>query len=344
MILNYIISLDWLQFRCSGFLRTNSEFVRVVKMDINSRFFNEVYEVFAGNERLAVVQYKPKFQHEDQYMSLIKFQNRLLYKDTLKNNVEIVLDALGLSIVAFSRIDLACDFVQFKNKWHPPHFIKSFIANNVIMKGKFKGALFFESNEEIEYQTLQIGRHSSELTAKLYNKTRELQQQKDKPYIREMHKYLSNNDNWDVWRFEIKLTTDALKMASTSTGEVVCPATWSWWDREEWKNLFFSVFNSKFVFFKNAHKSVKSRNERLVLFDRDDILYKISIKNDNSDTTRKHIIFAKMLYNLDKEMRTINKEFLPTIQELSKAYIREHGIYRLDDDKFLQQGKYHFDR
>lgn len=341
--MDYIISLDWLQFRCAGRLVTENTIFECRRLDVNSRFFREVYEYYIENERFAVVQYMPKFDHEDRFMSLVKINNRHLYSISLKHNVEAFLESVGLHIVAFSRIDLACDFVRFKNGWTPPTFIKHFIANSIQVKGKFKGALFFETGDNLNYQTLQLGRHSSELTAKLYNKTAELCEQKDKPYIRETHKALENKYNDDVWRFEIKLTAEAMKIVNLETGEIVCPSTWEWWNPKEWKLLFSSVLNSKFMFYYNTGKSVKAREQRYQPFNLDGITYKTSVCDGNSDTSRKHLLFAKMLYNLDKEMRLCTKEAVPIIKDLAILYLKEHGILRNNSEEFLQAGNYHFD-
>lgn len=341
--MDYIISLDWLQFRCRGRLVTENCVFECRRLSVASKFFQEVYEYYIDNEKFAVVQYIPKFDHEDKFMSLVKIANRHLYSVALKHNVDAFLESVGLSIVAFSRIDLACDFVRLQNGWTAPTFIKHFVANSVQVKGKFKGALFFETGHELEYQTLQIGRHSSELTAKLYNKTRELSEQKDKPYIREIHKALDNKYNLDVWRFEIKLTAEAMKIVNLETGELVCPANFEWWSPKEWRSLFSSVLNTKFVFFKNTGKAVKAREEIIRLFDLTGVTYKTSVHDLSSDTSLKHLLFAKMLYNLDKEMRLCTKEAVPIIKDLAILYLREHGILRNNSDQFLQAGNYHFE-
>jgi len=228
-----ILSIDWLCLHCEGFFSENE--IKEVeskpltlehqckfdikRLDFGTRQFKSLYEVAYRERLFATVQAEPCSAILNPRMVLIKLANYYLYRSDGLTLFDLFLRYYSLTVKGISRIDLALDFQTFNNDLKPAEFLAGYMAGKYRHVGRSRGNAFFNQagGASIIYNGLSFGTHSSSTRVYLYNKTLELKQIKDKPYIRDKWNAAGFDANTDTWRLEVSLKADALKFKDKST-------------------------------------------------------------------------------------------------------------------------------
>ena len=256
----------------------------------------------------------------------VRFDNRFLYGANLYDRVKAFLDDNGLEFHNWTRFDVCCDFHNFKfNDTRPEVFIRRYTQGeyrllNKRRGAKRKGCVWFEDGEKgIDFQTLRLGSKYSAVNTKLYNKSKELSDEHDKPYIREswaLNGLLTQDDidqerkqkdgKQDVWRLEFSINDfktiavehDEIKFAM-NTLEIL--------KDENVAQLWNLLREHYFVFYRaNDRDKNVSRKAKLELFDYVDTGMKLREVLQKEDTTRAHKIFIKKLLDTQAKIRANN--------------------------------------
>lgn len=172
-------------------------------------------------EPLLEVRRSPKSLIFDPSSCHIRLCNRTCY---FPNCIEIMQDFLsryGYEFRRISRIDLCLDFVKFDTGDDPQRFVQRYMEgryakmNQVNLSGHAR-----DSWNQRFWQSLSWGSKSSSVKTRLYNKTNELKEVKDKPYIRQawwaagmvddMHTLVKFNPDGSktqpqIWRLEFEI-------------------------------------------------------------------------------------------------------------------------------------------
>lgn len=215
MLNKYLLSVDWLQLNCrskqSDFLQSG-KYLTVEPTDLFTRAWEEILQVNAitvdrYKQSVATVARKPKLKAIDPQTMLLKFDNYFLYQGGLKGQVIRVLDDLGLKVHSISRIDLSLDFQVFDNGLHPERLIKKFIECKFLKKGRGKFKLIGNHNTTVQHEYIRWGSRESVVSYYLYNKSRELKEEKMKPWIQDKWLEAGLLNDSDVWRLEFSIKT-----------------------------------------------------------------------------------------------------------------------------------------
>jgi len=147
--------------------------------------------------------------------SHIRLVNRYCYHEHAAQLMKQFLERYQYSDVRISRIDIALDFIMFDSGDMPEKFIDRFMKGryckinqaNIHSHGK-------DSWGSRVWNSIKWGSPKSQVSTKLYNKTLELRQVKDKPYVRQ------------AW-FECNLIADYHDpLRVDSAGESITPDVW----------------------------------------------------------------------------------------------------------------------
>ncbi len=223
--------------------------------------FRDVYEVFTTKkiegeikpvDRVATLACHPDKGILKPDSAFLKIDNRFLYNGDLKALVLDLNEALQLKFKNISRIDLALDFHSFKNNLDPEAFIDRVIVRTPrYMKmghGKFY-LIGVYGEKQNSYPYIRFGTAKSNLYYYLYDKTLELKEKTDKPWIREKWKADGLNDAESIWRLEFAIH-------SCSKGIVDDETAVSWKEFLKRKNALKKVTPEKFELLQiyNARK------------------------------------------------------------------------------------------
>ena len=195
--------------------------------------FKNHYEIFLHGERVATLAAHPDKGILQPDCSFLKIDNKFLNKD-LKALVEEINSTLCLKFRNVSRVDIACDFATFKNNLHPETFIERFIPQRKPRYVKLRRSVWsmvgkHERSQRMDgeilhnriteghpispkthrvenrYSYLRFGNPRSNVCYYLYNKSQEMRDKKNKPWIREKWEADNLNQSQDIWRLEFRI-------------------------------------------------------------------------------------------------------------------------------------------
>lgn len=191
------INIDWLEvyafepidaprdaqfFRDAGFHVTEREY--------GTRIFAEVFTLYGtDNFPLLEVRRAPKSGAVIPVNgSHIRLVNRSCYYDNAADVMQQFLQRYGYLLQNISRIDICLDFEKFDKGDDPAKFVKRYIGHRYAKVSQSKATAHFNDEwERREFNSLSWGSKSSDITTKLYDKTRELYDESlqafKKPYI-----------------------------------------------------------------------------------------------------------------------------------------------------------------
>lgn len=242
MAITRCINLDWVEFYCLESVEEfpcDADYFRrhgycVYERDYGTRQYEQMFTVLDDHD-LGFVEIRRKPVSGmladrvrgifSPYSCHIKLCNRYCYAD---NAMTLFCDFLAKHGYRFQRIfrlDLCLDFEKFDSGDDPNDFLRRY------MKGKFTkinqahvGAHGDDTWSERKWHSLAWGSQKSMVSTKFYNKTIELKQVKDKPYIRyawfkaglvedymALTKTGSNGKQYtpDIWRVEFSIKSAA---------------------------------------------------------------------------------------------------------------------------------------
>lgn len=196
------VNLDWLECYvledCDNYPHDVNKFselgYRVIDRGYGTRSYREMFTILDDDgfplyeiRRLPVGAFKDGEKCIlEPYSCHIRFVNRQCYaKDAIKRLQEF-LALHRYSFQRISRVDICLDFEKFDSGDDPQRFIDRYLAGKY---AKINQANLRANGKDmwdgVRWNSLSWGSPCSFVTTKLYNKTLELAEVKDKPYIRQ---------------------------------------------------------------------------------------------------------------------------------------------------------------
>ena len=232
----YCISVDWLQVCCYCNYLNEGEYkgslctYNVQIQPTETAMFKELYSVKRNGLEIATIQYKPRPKTLNPKLLLLKLSNRVLYSDKYIYMLYDLISTLHLTYKGITRLDLCYDCNFFAAHRSPAKFIRNFIFQKPGKKGYIyrKGSSEFTCHgsktptSSSKITSISFGSNKNKVRQYIYDKTIELEEVKDKPWIREyweMNGLISDDEN-HVWRTEISIKAQGMDVLNMSTGEL----------------------------------------------------------------------------------------------------------------------------
>lgn len=263
MATNYCISVDWLQVYCTcncfeamETFYVDGKVYNMKKKSTVTKLWKEVYSIEWQGREVAILCRAPRSPQLDQFGCTLKLDNRVLYSQSYVTILYGLLRALNLQYKGITRLDLCYDCNYLYGEKRVDEFLMNFFshapycAGHIIRSGSRKVIInATRSNTGATMISgMRWGSPSSDIGAYCYNKSLELIEVKDKPWIREVWEEngLINawkKEQWDelsesdkkriigagecdtfiecpVWRFEISIKAHAKDLLDINTGEL----------------------------------------------------------------------------------------------------------------------------
>ena len=255
-----------------------------------------------GRDDFAEVQSAPFSGILNRQSVIVRFVNRVLYLPDFWQLVEIFLRDNNLVFQGVSRIDICADFNDFACI-APRTLIEQFAAKKLRHVGRGVGALYFDHGVRhgdygVEYTGLSFGTHTSDARIYLYNKSKELKEVKDKPYIRDTWT-AAGLDVRNVWRLEVSVKSKGCQFKCKATGKTVTIDTASASDEDELAKIYHSFVAKMFAFVQNRKGITNiTREPRLPLFGSDAKCYQRAPIRNVSCSNKTQRMIIKALYQL----------------------------------------------
>lgn len=314
---NHCISIDWLQVCClcneivEGLYTTKNYKFDVKMSSLQTAMFQHVYIVKSKGLPIANIQIAPRSSKLNQKLTLIKLENRVLYSHRYIEMLYELMSALKCTYKGITRLDICYDCNKFVNGRSPSRFINQFIAKEVGEKGyiyrrgseKFAAYGSKSKSSKAKVSSIRFGSERSRIGAYMYDKTIELQEVKDKPWIREMwaENGLISDENTHVFRSEISIRSQGMDILNMSTGELfrLSPRYLEHYDSI--KKLFYFYAYKYFDFRICNGQKCKKNYDKLALFEcKEEITCKPYYISSSADTGRMEKICANKLQKLSE--------------------------------------------
>lgn len=280
----YCIAIDWLEVCCYGAPLRNMELsidgrkYYVTREERSTALFRDFFVVTHKNLEYAYIRQNPRLSRIKKSTSCVKLNNRVLYHEGCIDFLLKLLKALHLRYHGITRLDLAYDCNKFFDGRNPHRFIRDFVNKPMSEKGgmylagskeyTLHGRKSISNDGQMNY--IQFGGKSSTQKGYIYNKSLELKEVKDKPWIRDMWERngLKNDDKNPVWRAEISIRSESKDLLNLETGQLFALAPNYINCYENIKKVFHFFAARVFDFRINQGQKNRRHFPRLVLFDK----------------------------------------------------------------------------
>lgn len=369
-IMKRCINIDWLQLYCIeqfGYALSSalvSHNFTVMNKGLKTRHFQEMLEVYRDGYKIFEIQHLPysiknsKTGNGVWYPGacLIKLDNRQCYETDCVSKLCDILLSLNITIKSISRLDICSDFQYFDNGLKPENLIKNFLKEIYWKCGTANFTVIGNQKQKNSYEYIRFGSGNSPINCYLYNKTKELADVKEKPYIRDAWASAGYDETKDVWRLEFSLKSDAKHMIicdsvilkngkdyyNKTTGEIlecsaivkedargtlreIIPINISTIDRrDEVMRLWNKLAAHYFVFKHNDGKTIKRNAKKVELFniqtcDTNCALIRLT---DAIESGRMEKIVQNYLHKMSDE----NDELLQPVFMINKELVKKYRI------------------
>ena len=306
-IMKASLSLDWLQLHVDCSLCTFDSAYSWKLEPYQTKQFRKIYKLMWQGEELGTAVCEPTSVIIHGSCMIVKFSNRQLYSPYLHNIIAAFLSHNNLFFKGVTRCDLALDFNRFNRCLDPENFIWRFINGQIWKVGRGKFSVTGEQKRGNKFRYLRFGSKTSEINTYLYNKSVELTQVQDKPYIREKWLNAGLSKKQDVWRLEISIKGTGTRYVDFETGDLT---RISWEDLanpDRLKQIFEAYISVHFKFVINDGQRNKSRMAVVDLIDFGDIVLKPCYLPTSTGSNRSDKVFLKKLHLLDQELRGLSE-------------------------------------
>lgn len=278
----YCVSVDWLQVCCYGNQINEGEYrgnckYHVSLCDIQTAMFERVLDVSVDGLTYATIQQTPRSSALKKNLTLIKINNRVLWSERYIEILYDIIRTFHLIYKGVTRIDLCFDCNYFYNGLHPAKFIKNFVFNDVSKKGGIyrrgseKFTLQGGKNKSgiCKFSGIKFGSAKNSVVPYIYDKTLEMKEVKDKPWIRDVWEKngLVSDEKNHVWRAEISIKCEGMDVLNMGTGQLfkISPR---YLDHYENIVKLFHFYAAKYFDFRiNTGQENKRNYKPLQLFD-----------------------------------------------------------------------------
>lgn len=353
----YCISVDWLQVYCLNNLSDVPEsgygLCRAFsseKLDRVTPLWTEVYSIKYNSMEVAEYCRFPRSSAMDAKGCTIKLHNRVLYSAQFIAVLRQVMLFLNVQYVGVTRLDLCydCNYLHGHRSVHDflfQYFIHApYCSGHIIRNGSRKVQVNATrtTHGATTISAMRWGSKSSAVGVYCYNKSLELLEVHDKPWIREAWEKVGlvndyDADGWNslddrdrnrcvhegrtdkyiktsVWRFEISIKSEGRDIINLSTGQLF-RIDLSYLTTQQYIERLFYVYASKYLDFRESTGQSDIRNyPKMCIFEMsgNTELKPIHI-NKSADTGRTEKIAANRLRKLAETYSDLTTQDLAAI-------------------------------
>lgn len=320
-----VISVDWLQLHCSGYIRSLSG-LDIRRLPYQTRQFSCIDEVYISDKRFCTLTHTPLSSILDERMVLLKIDNAYLYDKSYHTHLTEIINKLQLTIIGISRLDICADFNHFHNNINPHNFIKNFFKCRYRKIGFSKFKAMGEQKKSIEFDYLRFGTNNSVCCSYLYNKSKEMSEVKEKSYIRDTWQSSGLDMSKDIWRLEFSIKGNQIKINKLDTGELLDITVDMLRDYSNLKLIYYSLQDSYFKFRFDTGKKNVTREKTIQLLPTTPMLASRYIFKEAGDGTKADKMFIKKLEGLNNELRSLGADYQANVSDILTHFVYHKGL------------------
>lgn len=273
-------SVDWMQLFCSvpkgvapAWVEKTSPLPdawgnhRIYKLIQSTQYikgYSFQREVMYKKYTIAFIACKPNDERVRKDGGAIKLANPVLYVADWYFILMDVLATLEWAPLNITRVDLCCDFNFMLGGLDPATFLRKYVCKNkasYLRLGSNKAAVYLIKDMRCTiYDSIRWGSRQSGVSVYMYNKTKELDEKKDKPWIRSMWKEACLSSTRPVWRVEISITSQGLGLKSMANSLIHSLFADELRSPELCRDMFRVYASKHFRFYRTDPKAKRKRD------------------------------------------------------------------------------------
>lgn len=266
--MRYCVNLDWVELHCEfdsllcrtqfGTFQDHSTHGFAVRLrEYGTRVYKHVSEIRYLGVPFATLCYHPLSSMDAggimrPTMCHIKLDNYWCYRDDWNEVLSHALRIFRIKPVGLTRLDIACDVQWFACGMYAADLAAGLIKRKYYKIHQSSWGAHGTDADKLSWNSLSFGSKSSPVFTRFYNKSKELEQVKDKQYIRECWNAVGFKPDRDVWRIEFALTDTGKRSIDTETGEVFDVPLSDIVDRRKVQDMFIRYASHYFDIRKNT--------------------------------------------------------------------------------------------
>lgn len=283
-----IVNIDWLSFWGDCCDVQNGNFYQLRDTELHTNIFSRtrVIEDISGRE-VGTIQDKPYSDVLPEHSGILKIDNELLYHEDLVRVVRTLISDIQFHEISVNRLDIASDFTEIAGE-KPEKFCRKLITGEYRRVGAAKffchgddvqklksikkygnglwvGIIDVEAvGNGIQFDYIRYGKRNSPVCTYMYNKTKELEEVQDKPWIRRLWWNYGMTNN--VWRIEFSFHGNKTQTIDKETGDIFQLDSLGWEQAIERRHEVFRTLANKYFDIRNPRKtdgSIESRTNRM---------------------------------------------------------------------------------
>lgn len=373
----YCISVDWLQIYCLNNLSDVPQFgygncraFSTEKLDRVTPLWTEVYVIKHNNIEVAEYCRFPRSSAMDAKGCTIKLHNRILYSAQFIEVLKQIIQFLDVQYVGVTRLDLCydCNYLHEHRSVHDflfQYFVHApYCSGHIIRNGSRKVQINATrtSHGATTISAMRWGSKSSAVGVYCYNKSLELLEVHDKPWIRAAWENVGLINDYDasgwnslddrnkqkhinegtadryiktsVWRFEISIKSEGRDIINMGTGQLF-RIDLSYLTTQEYIEKLFYVYANKYLDFRESTGQENIRNyPKLQIFE---VSGNAELKpihiNKSADTGRTEKIAANRLRKLAETYSDLTTQDLSAINAAINFLYEISGMKRSEIDR-----------
>lgn len=348
----YCISVDWLQVYC---LKTRDivecesydycaqgEYYNVHLSPNHPPMFNELWDVRhkSSGMKVATIQSSPRSPKLNARMCLIRLENRVLYSTSYIHILYSIMESMGLIYKGITRIDICYDCNRYAGGRSPVRFINQYLSRQegqdgyIYMNGIKTFAAYGSKSRtsSSKVTSISFGSDKSKIRSYIYDKTKELEEVKNKPWIREYwsENGLISDDKTHVFRSEISIKAEGTDLLNMSTGELFRLDPSFLIHRNTIEKLFHFYAHKYFDFRIKEGQKLRRNFKKLYLFEcaEESLTCKPVYINKSADTGRMEKICLNKLERLSSEYSDLGEHYRNSLEVAMKFLLEVSGVKR----------------
>lgn len=373
---NRCVNIDWLEVYCLEPVESlrNADYFRscgymVQERPYGTRVYKEMFTLmYDDGEPFLEIRRAPHSQTKRGKIYFapnsvhVRLCNRTCYFTACAKVLSDFLDQHGFKFERIARIDLSYDFEKFDYGDSPSEFVRRY------MNGKYSkvnqcdlSAHGKDMWDGRSWNSLSWGSKRSPVFTRLYNKTLELKQVHDKPYIRQIWAHyglvedfikLTKRDEHDevykpeIWRLEFAITSSVRKWVTFDVDEMGKKTHLSkhntldcYFTHDGIWQMFISLVNHYFHFkhYEDGKTKYHCEDKKLFKFDTSNQFYKVEkLATSNPLDTSLFTLETKLQKFVSNRIDpSLHKAAKIILDEIEKEKVRSQASQPYDQSEIL---------
>lgn len=342
-----LVSCDWWQAHVkTQEFRWDHPHYNCQLLGVKSRTFSETWNISKDGRTIATLCCKPFSPKIPKHSGTLKIENYILYNENRCKIIDQITSDLQLYTQGTTRLDICGDFRRICGQL-PELLIRDILEERIYKVGHARNSVIGDSDPSRciitaygtagrtnSYSYLRYGSRTSRISTYLYNKTKELNEQHDKPYIREMWRQNGWFGDMNVWRLEFSIKGRNMKLIEKDTGEVL-PNNPKLWINNDIMPTIYNSLCAHYFDLRRKTQQRKDREDRIPLWlDNIGAQYLVKKLDSNKHNNRADKIFLRKLAMMANE--TQNPAIINAAAELGVAYAVEKSMGKWVSEQGLQ--------